>query len=210
MPATYNEIAGQSAERLAALSDGVFAIAMTLLVLDLRVPHAVLVLGEGDLFRHVFVALAPRFVPYLLSFVSLGIYWVAQQTQLNHFTKTDRNLTWIQLGFLLGVTLIPFSTVVLAEYIGYRLAVVTYWLNLLLLGGTLLVSIRYAARAGLLKELVTPELRAAHERRIIRYQTGYAVGAALCYVSSYLSIAVIILLQLSAVFNPRVVRRVFD
>jgi len=210
MPTSYNSIAGQSVERLAALSDGVFAIAMTLLILDLRVPAAVALHGDADLFRHVFVTLAPRFVPYLLSFMSLGIFWIGQQTQLNHFTKTDRNLTWIHLGFLLAVSLIPFSTVVLAEYIGYRLAVVTYWLNLLLLGGALLASVRYAARAGLFKDVVTPELRATHERRIIRYQTAYAIGAALCYVSSYVSIGFIIVLQLSAVFNPRMARRLFD
>src|SRR5206468_11142131 len=143
MPTPYTSIAGQSVERLAALSDGVFAIAMTLLVLDLRVPAAAALHGNGDLFRHVFVALAPRFVPYLLSFMSLGIFWIGQQTQLNHFARTDRALTWIQLGFLLAVTLIPFSTALLAEYIGFRLAVVTYWINLVLLGWALLASIRY-------------------------------------------------------------------
>ena len=207
MPTPYSTIAGQSVERLAALSDGVFAIAMTLLVLDLRVPAAAAVHGEGDLFRHVFVVLAPRFVPYLLSFMSLGIYWIAQQTQLNHFARSDRTLTWIQLGFLLAVTLIPFSTKVLAEYIGFRLAVVTYWINLVLLGAGLLASVRYAGRAGLFKELVTPELRATHERRIIRYQIMYAVGAALCVVSSYLSIVFIIVLQLCSVFDVRVTRK---
>jgi uncharacterized membrane protein len=207
MPTPYTSIAGQSVERLAALSDGVFAIAMTLLVLDLRVPAAAALRDNGDLFRHVFVALAPRFVPYLLSFMSLGIYWIAQQTQLNHFARTDRTLTWIHLGFLLAVTLIPFSTAVLAEYISFRLAVVAYWINLVLLGTSLLASVRYAGRAGLLKELVTPELRATHERRIIRYQMMYAVGAALCVVSSYASIGFIIFLQLCSVLDLRVTRR---
>src|SRR3954465_4250565 len=167
MPTTYDSIAGQSVERLAALSDGVFAIAMTLLVLDLRVPAVAALHGDGDLFRHVFVALGPRFVPYLLSFMSLGIFWIGQQTQLNHFARTDRTLTWIQLGFLLAVTLIPFSTALLAEYLGFSLAVLTYWINLIFLGGALFASVRYAERAGLLKELVTAELRATHERRII-------------------------------------------
>src|SRR5437868_6152559 len=103
MPTPYTSIAGQNVDRLAALSDGVFAIAMTLLVLDLRVPAATALHNEGDLFRHVFVSLAPRFVPYLLSFISLGIFWIGQQTQLNHFARTDRTVTWIHLGFLLGV-----------------------------------------------------------------------------------------------------------
>ena len=93
MSTTYDAIAGRSVERLGALSDGVFAIAMTLLVLDLRVPAAEALHGDGDLFRHVFIALAPRFVPYLLSFISLGIFWVGQQTQLNHFARTDRTVS---------------------------------------------------------------------------------------------------------------------
>jgi uncharacterized membrane protein len=207
VPTPYTTIAGQSVERLAALSDGVFAIAMTLLVLDLRVPAAAALHGDGDLFRHVFVALAPRFVPYLLSFMSLGIYWIGQQTQLNHFARSNRTLTWIQLGFLLAVTLIPFSTALLAEYIGYRLAVVAYWINLALLGGALFASIRYAERAGLLKEVVTAELRATHERRIVRYQMMYAVGAALCVVNSYVSIAFIIFLQLCSVLDFRFTRK---
>jgi uncharacterized membrane protein len=207
MPTTYDAIAGRSVERLAALSDGVFAIAMTLLVLDLRVPAAEALHGEGDLFRHVFVALAPRLLAYLLSFISLGIFWVGQQTQLNHFARTDRTVTWIQLGFLLAVTLIPFSTALLAEYIGFRLAVVTYWINLVLLGAALYASIRYGWRAGLLKEHVDEELRATHERRIVRYQTMYAIGAELCVVSTYLSIAFIILLELCSVFDLRVTRR---
>src|SRR5215216_1921823 len=98
--ATYNAIAGQSVERLAALSDGVFAIAMTLLVLDLRVPVSAEIHAEYDLWRAL-VALAPRLVPYLLSFMTLGIFWVGQQTQLNHFARSDRTLTWIHIGFLL-------------------------------------------------------------------------------------------------------------
>ena len=74
-PLSYNQIAGQSVERLAALSDGVFAVAMTLLVLDLRAPAAELVHSEQDLWRWL-VALAPRLVMYLMSFMRLGIFWV--------------------------------------------------------------------------------------------------------------------------------------
>jgi uncharacterized membrane protein len=78
----YDRITGQSVERLAALSDGIFAVAMTLLVLDLRVPAVEAVHAEHDLWR-AFVALAPRLVMYAMSFLTLGIFWVGQQTQLN-------------------------------------------------------------------------------------------------------------------------------
>src|SRR5437879_1473126 len=104
MNAVYNRFAGQSRERLAALSDGIFAVAMTLLVLDLRVPASAPNPTEQDLLNAL-IQLLPRFLPYFMSFLTLGIFWVGQQTQLNQFAKSDRNLTWIHLGFLLTVVL---------------------------------------------------------------------------------------------------------
>jgi len=203
MATTYETIAGRSIERLAALSDGVFAIAMTLLVLDLRVPAGAAIHGEHALFSSVFVALAPRLVPYVLSFMTLGIFWIAQQAQLDAFARSDRTLTWINLGFLLAVTIMPFTTGVLAEFITFRLAVVAYWLNLVLLGATLWASGRYGWGAGLTKEQVTSAPRVAHERRIVAYQVLYAIAAALCVVSTYLSIALFVLLQLNSMLGLR-------
>ena len=81
MPRFYNEIAGKNLERLTALSDGVFAVAMTLLVLDLRAPAAELIHGETDLL-HALGIVAPRLITYAMSFLTLGIFWVGQQVQL--------------------------------------------------------------------------------------------------------------------------------
>ncbi len=98
MPVSYNQVAGQSVERLAALSDGVFAVAMTLLVLDLRVPVMEAVHSEHDLW-HGLVALSPRLLMYMMSFMTLGIFWIGQHTQLNHLTRSDRSLSWIHILF---------------------------------------------------------------------------------------------------------------
>src|SRR5439155_25718931 len=150
MSTIYNRIAGQSLGRLAALSDGIFAVAMTLLVLDLGVSGAGEIHSEVALLNAL-VELWPRLLTYLMSFLTFGIFWVGQQTQLNHFARSNRNLAWIHLGFLLAVTLMPFSTKLLADFLAYRTAVVVYWLNILLLGAALFVSWRYAWRAGLVK-----------------------------------------------------------
>lgn len=136
MHSLYNRVAGQSVERLAALSDGIFAVAMTLLVLDLRVPANDAVHTERDLW-HILVALSPRLLIFLMSVMTLGIFWVGQQTQLNQFARSDRNLAWIHIAFLCAVSLTPFSTALLAEYIHYRIALLVYWFNILLLGLTL-------------------------------------------------------------------------
>jgi len=203
MSTVYNLFAGQSMERLSALSDGVFAIAMTLLVLDLHVPVHDAIHNEHDL-GSALLALSPSLIGYLMSFMTLGIFWVGQQTQLNNFARSDRNLTWIHLGFLLAVSLTPFSTALLAAFIHYRLALVVYWLNILLLGSVLFVSWRYASRAKLLTEAITADVRAAVERRIVRAQALYAGGAVLCVVSTYVSIAAIVLVQLNYVLAPRI------
>jgi uncharacterized membrane protein len=203
MSTIYNLIAGQSVERLAALSDGLFAIAMTLLVLDLRVPASGAVHSELGLWSAL-VALLPRFIPYFMSFLTLGIFWVGQQTQLNRFARTDRNLSWIHLGFLLVVSLMPFSTALLAEFITYRTALVVYWLNILLLGAVLFGSWCYALRAGLVKDDTTVDMRSAVERRIVIAQALYALGALLCIISTYWSIAFIVLVQLNYVIAPRI------
>ncbi len=206
MSISYNRIAGQSAERLAALSDGIFAVAMTLLVLDLHVPGRELVHSDGDL-RRTLAAMAPQLLVYLMSFVTLGIFWVGQQTQLNHLERSDRDLTWIHLAFLFAVTLLPFSTRLLAEFISYRGALLIYWSNILLFGVLLYLSWGCATRAGLVKGDIPAEAPAAICRRIIFGQLLYALGALLCVFSTYLSIAVIVLVQLNYAIAPRIGKR---
>ncbi len=201
VPTSYHRFAGGSLDRLAALADGIFAVAMTLLVLN------VLNVVSGQPVPHDLVTahLGARLLTYLMSFLTLGIFWNGQQAQLNQFDRSDFRLTWIHLLFLLAVTLMPFSTALLAAFITYWQAVLAYWVNLLLLGALLWVSLRYATRAGLLKE-ETGDIRAAHERRIITYQILYATAVAFCFISTYLSIGLLIALQVTSVVAPRIGR----
>lgn len=199
---SYNQIAGRSVERLAALSDGIFAVAMTLLVLDLHAPVAEAIHSESDL-RHALLGLAPRLLPYMSSFLTLGIFWVGQQTQLNHLERSSRGLTWIHLAFLFVVTLTPFSAALLAEFIAYRTALLLYWLNILLLGMTLYLSWTCAGELKLVKADLPREVTVAIQRRIVIAQSLYALGAALCFVNPYWSIAVILLVQLNYAIAPR-------
>jgi uncharacterized membrane protein len=202
MHSLYNRVAGQSVERLAALSDGFFAVAMTLLVLDLRVPAAAAIHSEHDLW-HALIALSPRLIVFLMSVMTNGIFWVGQQTQFNHFARADRNLAWIHIAFLCAVSLTPFSTSLLAEFIHYRTALLVYWSNILLLGLTLYWSWAYATRNHLLTDDLPPEIHAAIVRRIVVAQTLYACGAALCFIGTYYAIAAIVLVQLNYAIAPR-------
>ena len=205
MTMPYNRIAGQSVERLAALSDGIFAVAMTLLVLDLRVPATEAVHNEHDLWRGL-VALSPRLLMFMMSFLTLGIFWVGQQTQLNHLARSDRSLSWIHIVFLFAVSITPFSTMLLAEFIRYRLALIAYWLNILLLGVTLFFSWVCATEKGLVKHDMPADVPTAIKRRIVIAQSLYAFGALLCFINTYWSIAFIVLVQLNYAVAPRFLR----
>jgi len=201
MPLSYNLIAGQSVERLAALSDGVFAVAMTLLVLDLRVPVIEAVHSEHDLW-HGLAALSPRLLMYMMSFMTLGIFWIGQQTQLNHLARSDRSLSWIHILFLFTVSITPFSTTLLAEFPEYRTALVAYWVNILLLGSTLYFSWVCAMGTGLVKDDLPPDVPEAIKRRILVGQGLYAAGALLCIFNTYWSIAFIVFVQLNYAIAP--------
>jgi uncharacterized membrane protein len=202
MRVSYSQFAARGLERLAALSDGVFAIAMTLIVLEIRVPELGEQVTDGDLWNAL-VLLGPRFVTYLLSFLTLGIFWSGQQTGLNHMRQADRDLSWIYLAFLAFVALMPFTTSLLAENIGLRLALLIYWANIFVLGMILYLAWIYARRSGLLKDEAGPTVDHAIRRRILVAQALYAFGAALCVFSTSLSIAWIVLVQLNFATGPR-------
>jgi uncharacterized membrane protein len=112
----------------------------------------------------------------------------------------------MNMAFLCAVSVMPFSTRLLAEFIGFRIAFLCYWGNIVVLGFVLYAIWRYAHRYGLLKEDVTEDVRCAIERRILVAQALYAVGAALCLVNTYVSIGFIVLVQLNFAVAPRILR----
>jgi uncharacterized membrane protein len=202
MATLYDKIQGQSLERLGALSDGIFAVAMTLLVLDLHDPSLDAVRTEEQL-RHALLALTPQFAAFLMSMLTLGIFWAGQQTQLNQFARGNRDLTWIHIAFLFAISIMPFSTKLLSDFITFRTALLLYWVNILVLGAILYASWRYATRAGLLKPDISLEVRRAVRRRVVIAQALYALGAALCFINTYWSIGFIVLVQLNYAIAPR-------
>lgn len=197
----YNRIAGGSLERIAALSDGVFAVAMTLIVLDIRVPPHAGIAREGELWRAL-GGIVPHLVTYLMSFLTLGIFWVGQQTQLNHFARADRNLAWIHILLLALIALLPFSTSLLADFIQFRVALILYWINILAFGLVLAWSWLYAKSAGLVTDAAPDHLHGAIMQRILVAQALYAFGAALCVIGTTWSIGFIVLVQLNYALAP--------
>ena len=199
----YNEIAGASIHRLAGISDGIFAVGMTILVLTLAVPAANEVRTDSDLWKAL-VHLLPGVVTYFMSFLTLGIFWVGQQTQLSQVERSDRDYTWINLAFLLFVTLVPFSTALLAAFYQSRIALVEYWLNILVLGVLILAGAEYAARTHLFNEARRTIIIHAVRRRVYTAQGLYLAATVLCFVDTRLSIGLIVLIQLNYAVAPRI------
>jgi uncharacterized membrane protein len=169
--------------RLLALSDGVFAIAMTLLVLDVPIPQRIAVEADAALQA----ALLQAFVPLLafaLSFFLVGVAWLRHRAMLRGLARTDGGLAWINLLMLFVVCLVPFSAGVLSRYGYLSTAVVLYAANMALLGLSGL-GLRWRCWRGRLLKV--------HPTR---------VEQRMAVADSVLSVAVFALSMPIAVFNP--------
>jgi uncharacterized membrane protein len=109
-------------DRLIFFSDAVFAIVMTLLVLDIRVPD---VAAQEEVPGLVF-ELWPKILSYVLSFLVIGLYWIGHHQTFRYVQSYDRTLLRLNLVFLLSISFIPFPTDLLGEYGGLRFAVIFY------------------------------------------------------------------------------------
>jgi uncharacterized membrane protein len=202
---TYNQLAGTSVERLAGISDGIFAVGMTLLVLGLVVPKLTAANPTDSDLWSALAKLGPNVLVYVMSFTTLAIFWVGQGTQLGRLARSDRHYVWIQLSFLLAVTLVPFSTALLATYPSLKVALVEYWLNIVLLGTALWAAVEYALRAHLFEEAEQRDLARLFRGRILIAQALYAIATALSlFFPTWVSIALIALIQLNYVIAPRI------
>jgi uncharacterized membrane protein len=109
--------------RIEAFSDGVFAIAITLLILEIKIP-----VGNGDLAKQL-LRQWPSYVAFVISFLFVGIMWINHHRLFNHIKRSDNVLMVLNLLLLLGVTSVPFPTAVLAQNLGQsgqRAAMILY------------------------------------------------------------------------------------
>jgi uncharacterized membrane protein len=203
--AAYNEFSGRSLERVQALADGVFAVAMTLLVLDLRLQgaHA----DDSHRLWSQLSHLGPSLAAYVLSFTMLGTFWLALHTVLALCDRSDRMLAWAVLGFLFFVTTLPFTASVLADHVHVRLAVVLYWLNLAALGASLAWLVTHVRRAPLGRPEQIPAIGLV-QRRLVLAQSLYAVAALLTFASPVVAIVALAGVQLFFIVSPRLPFRV--
>jgi uncharacterized membrane protein len=175
--------------RLESFSDGVFAIAITLLVLLIRIPSA----GEGSL-AHALGRLWPSYAAYVVSFFTIGIIWVNHHAQFERIARVDRRLLFLNLFLLMWVSLLPFPTALVADFLraGTDEGVATaVYAGALLAMSLSFYSLWRHARTGrlLAHELPETTVRSLTRRNMVGH-VGYAAALAIAFVSPLASLAI--------------------
>jgi uncharacterized membrane protein len=169
--------------RVIGLSDAIFAVVLTLLVLDLKPEEAV----PGSLSYGDLVALWPRLFAFFLTFLVGGSFWVDHHQDMETVVNRDRALLWLNLMFLLAISLLPFTTAVVGRDNTNSASWTLYALNMICCGLTLTSVWAYSALVGLSK----PSLHAAN----FAYQLGghlivpaiFAISIPIAFISPRLA-----------------------
>ncbi len=155
----HSPVTALSTNRIEGLQDAFFAIVMTLLILELKVPEV----GDGESLIWAMVDIVPHFFSYFLSFVMLAVYWVGHHNQFHYIERTDRLLLWLDLLFLFVVSLIPFSTAFMNAHADLYIPHAVYGLNIAFIG---LVSLLHWAYASHHHRLTSHDLSPAMIRAV--------------------------------------------
>jgi uncharacterized membrane protein len=182
--------------RIEAFSDGVFAIIITLLVLEIHVPQVRGTDISGALGRSL-ILMAPKFLTYILSFALVCIWWVAHHHLFNVLTKSDRGLLWLNNLFLLWLAFIPFPTALMGDFPGERIAVMGYGI-VTTLAGVSFSFMRYYAfyLAKLVNEQIDRRLLNSAMLKSALNPILHAIAVLLALLDTRLAIALYIILPL--------------
>jgi uncharacterized membrane protein len=170
--------------RVEALSDGVFAIVVTLLVLEIKVPHVAEPASMAELGRALWT-LAPKFTSWVISFVTVCVIWLNHHRLFTAVSRMDHGLFWLNANLLLWTSFIPFPTALMGDYPTSNLAVSFYGLVMFLMAlAFVLLRVHILRHADLVHEHVD---RAAFRKgtwySIVMGPIAYALGAGLAWVS---------------------------
>ncbi len=177
-------------ERLIFLVDGVFAITMTLLVLELRPPD----LDTTNL-AVTLQAMLPRLYIYLIAFYSIANHWVVHQRMFRHITDMDTNMLWLTILSLLFITLIPATTAIVGRFPGEELAVACFSANSFLQAMTVWMFWAYVVKNQ--KRFASnsdPRLLAITSQVWLIIAIGWLVSIPLSFINVYIAYAAWIIL----------------
>jgi uncharacterized membrane protein len=197
-------VPGLGKERLEALTDGIFATVMTVLVLSLSVP----VIASGATNAEVATdieTLGPNILAYVLGFLLLAVLWISHHNIFHYMTRVDRPLLWLNTLFLLTIGFLPFSTALVGKYPQFQAPEVIFGANIIAISVCMLSILSYSGRSGL---LVVPERDERVMGRIrSRWMTGpvfYLVAIVLSFINPLISfvayVAILIFMVVQSIF----------
>ena len=189
-----NEIMGLPNDRVKALTDGIFAIAMTILVLELRIPEMI---STSQELNQSLLALLPEITSYAASFIILGTFWIANTTLFYFIKRTDRLFLWINVIFLMFISLIPFTAYLLGNYHDFQISIIIYGLNLTILGVLFFIKWKYALKhPNFLDTLPDKHFIKLVNKYILFAPFMYLIGIALSFVNPWISILLYVIVPL--------------
>lgn len=141
--------------RLETLADGIFAIAMTLLVLSIEVPTLPGTVTSSTIMEYILYTLLPQIFIYVLSFVLLASFWMTHHVFFI-IKRTNTTLLWINIFWLMSIAIVPFSTSMIGKYGGFQLSELIFATNMLIIGILSYANWTYAANHDLIAEEVMP------------------------------------------------------
>lgn len=180
--------------RLEAFSDGVFAIVVTLLVLEIHVPRVPGAHTTQELWAAV-LALAPKVGTWALSFVFATIYWVNHHQFVAILSRVDRVILFLNALFLLALSFLPFPTALLGEYPREMPALAVFGVSMAAIGSAFLLLRVTAARRGLLPH-VPPAMRRRAENRGAIGPALYLLGAGASLAEARIAWAIYLLIPI--------------
>lgn len=176
--------------RVEAFSDGVFAVAITLLVLSLQSATFLKSVADTNLWQD-FLELLPKFLVYALSFIIIGIYWVAHHNTFHYIRHSDRYLLWLNNLLLLWVVFIPFPTALLGQYPQQQFAIIIYGGTLIITGIALQLLWWYATSGHrLVDKDIDPYLVVKATRRNLVAPSIYLLAVAISFFSTFTSLVI--------------------
>lgn len=197
-----------STQRIELFTDAVFAILITLLILEVKVPFLV-----DTSFPTVFkgiLATLPHLLSFAFSFFTLAVFWVNHHHFFHSLSRTDWVLLWHNMHLLFWLALVPFSTAFLGEHPDVSLVAALYALNLALAAAAFTLMARHAFFHGCFTAREVPEKeRRQFLRRSLIGAGVYALAAVLAFGSPYITWVLVILLPLYYVV-PRLIRAIED
>ena len=205
-------VAGLTTERISAFSDGVFSIAITLLVLNLRIPTIPSnVPSYADKVLDQLRTQWPNLLSYILSFVIIGIYWIAHHNMFHYIKRSNRPFLWINILLLMCVAFIPFPAGLLGQFsfIGQsslaQVAEIIYASNLILTNLMLSLLWWYAtSNRRLVDQDIDPHFVRTVNRRNMTAPVVYLVSIGLSFLSPLASLIVFFLFPLYYIFPSHI------